>query len=404
MAKRKDSRGRVLNDGEIQRKDGKYAYQYVDVSGKRKTVYSWRLIESDRTPAGKKKDEPLREKEKKIKEDIANGLISCGGNMNVTELLMKYASQKNGVKHKTKLSYQYAIDVVKREGFGNLRIDRVKISDAKQFFIDLQNKGKKYGTIYDLRGVIKPAFKMAMDDDLIRKNPFDFKLSSVIEEDSLKRISLTEKQEESFLDFIKNDKHFSRYYDSIYVLFNTGLRISELCGLTVSDLDFDHKKIIVKNQLLNTGKNEYKIITPKSCSGIREVPMTQGVFERLKRIVSNRESKKVEPMIDGKTGFLFFNSNGFPTDCHNWDSRFRNIMQKYNKTHGMCMPNVTPHVCRHTFCSKMARNGMNPKTLQFIVGHSDIKTTMNTYVHVDFETVKDEMSRISRVLDEKRAL
>ena len=404
MAKRKDSRGRVLNDGEIQRKDGKYAYQYVDVSGKRKTVYSWRLIESDRTPAGKKKDEPLREKEKKIKEDIANGLISCGGNMNVTELLMKYASQKNGVKHKTKLSYQYAIDVVKREGFGNFRIDRVKMSDAKQFFIDLQNKGKKYGTIYDLRGVIKPAFKMAMDDDLIRKNPFDFKLSSVIEEDSLKRISLTEKQEESFLDFIKNDKHFSRYYDSIYVLFNTGLRISELCGLTVSDLDFDHKKIIVKNQLLNTGKNEYKIITPKSCSGIREVPMTREVFECLKRIVSNRESKKVELMIDGKTGFLFFNSNGFPTDCHNWDSRFRNIMKKYNKTRGMCMPNVTPHVCRHTFCSKMARNGMNPKTLQFIVGHSDIKTTMNTYVHVDFETVKDEMSRISRVLDEKRAL
>lgn len=404
MAKRKDSRGRVLNDGEIQRKDGKYAYQYTDISGKRKTVYSWRLIESDRTPAGKKKDEPLREKEKKIKEDVANGLISCGGNMNVTELLMKYASQKNGVKHKTKLSYQYAIDVVKREGFGRLRIDRVKMSDAKQFFIDLQNKGKKYGTIYDLRGVIKPAFKMAMDDDLIRKNPFDFKLSSVIEEDSLKRISLTEKQEESFLDFIKNDKHFSRYYDSIYVLFNTGLRISELCGLTVSDLDFDHKKIIVKNQLLNTGKNEYKIITPKSCSGIREVPMTQEVFERLKRIVLSREGKKVEPMIDGKTGFLFFNSNGFPTDCHNWDSRFRNIMRKYNKAHGMCMPNVTPHVCRHTFCSKMARNGMNPKTLQFIVGHSDIKTTMNTYVHVDFETVKDEMSRISKVLDEKRAL
>lgn len=404
MGKRKDSRGRVLNDGEIQRKDGKYAYQYVDVSGKRKTVYSWRLIESDRTPAGKKKDEPLRVKEKKIKEDVANGVIPCGGNMTVAELLMKYASQKTGVKHKTKLSYQYAIDVVKREGFGNLRIDRVKMSDAKQFFIDLQSKGRKYGTIYDLRGVIKPAFKMALDDDLIRKNPFDFKLSSVVTDDSSKILSLTERQEEAFLDFVKSDRHFSKYYDAVYVLFNTGLRISEFCGLTVSDLDFKKKKIIVKNQLLNKEKNEYSIITPKSESGIREVPMTQPVFECLNRIVSNREKKKVEPMIDGKTGFLFFNKNGFPVDCHNWDSRFRNIMIKYNKLNGTYLPNVTPHVCRHTFCSKMARNGMNPKTLQFIVGHSDIKTTMNTYVHVDFDTVQEEMSRISSVLDTKRVL
>lgn len=404
MGKRKDSRGRVLNDGEIQRKDGKYAYQYIDVSGKRKTVYSWRLIESDRTPAGKKKDEPLRVKEKQIKEDIANGLISCGGNMTVTELLMKYTSQKTGVKHKTKLSYQYAIDVVKKEGFGNYRIDRVKMSDAKQFFINLQSKGRKYGTIHDLRGVIKPAFKMAVDDDLIRKNPFDFILSSVIEDDSLKRISLTERQEILFLDFVKNDKHFSRYYDAIYVLFNTGLRISEFCGLTVGDLDFKQRKIVVKNQLLSKEKNEYSIITPKSESGIREVPMTNGVFECLSRIVLSREKKKVEPMIDGKTGFLFFNKNGFPADCHNWDSRFYNIVQKYNKTHSQHLPNVSPHVCRHTFCSKMARNGMNPKTLQFIVGHSDIKTTMNTYVHVDFDTVNEEMQRISGVLDTKRAL
>lgn len=404
MGKRKDSRGRVLNDGEIQRKDGKYAYQYTDASGKRRTVYSWRLIESDRTPAGKKKDEPLRVKERKIKEDISSGIISCGGNVTVTELLVKYSSLKTGVKHKTKLSYQYAIDVVKREGFGNFRIDKVKISDAKQFFVSLKNKGKKYGTIYDLRGVIKPAFKMAVDDGLIRKNPFDFKLSSVVSDDSLRRIALTEKEEELFLDFIKNDKRFNRYYDAVYVLFNTGLRISEFCGLTVRDLDFDNKKIIVKNQLLSKEKNEYVIIPPKSEAGIREIPMTQTVFECLNRIVSRREKKKVEPMIDGKTGFLFFNRNGFPADCHNWDSRFYDIVCKYNKTHDVPLPNVTPHVCRHTFCSKMARNGMSPKTLQFIAGHRDIKTTMNTYVHVDYDSVEEEMSRISTVLDEKLSL
>lgn len=393
MGKRKDKKGRVLNDGEIQRSDGKYAFQYTDANGERKTVYSWRLIESDRTPSGKKHDIPLREKEKEIKERLISGISSDGGKLTVYNLVEKYVSQKSGAKYKTALSYKYVLYVLENDDFGNRRIDKIKISDAKSWFIRLQEEGKKYGTIYDIRGVVKPAFEMAVLDDLIRKNPFQFSISSILKNDTEDKIPLTEKQESDFLSFLKNDKRMNKYFDAVYVLLNTGLRISEFSGLTVFDIDFDNKKIWVKNQLIRKESGEYIIQSTKTSSGVREIPMSDGVCECFLRIIENRPRLNPEPMIGGKTGFLFFNRNGNPAYCHNWDSRFHDMVIKYNKTHEIQIPNVTPHICRHTFCSKMARMGMNPKTLQYIMGHSNIKVTLDVYAHVDFNGVREEMEK-----------
>lgn len=58
------------------------------------------------------------------------------------------------------------------------------------------------------------------------------------------------------------------------------------------------------------------------------------------------------------------------------------------------MPAVTPYVCRHTFCSNTAKSGMNPKMLQYIMEHSDIGVTLNTYTHTDFESVQEEVNRL----------
>ena len=90
---------------------------------------------------------------------------------------------------------------------------------------------------------------MAVDDDLLRKNPFEFQLNTVVVNDSVTREAITRKQERTFLEFIKNDKHFCRYYEGIYILFKTGLRISEFVGLTESDVDFESEKIRVNHQL-----------------------------------------------------------------------------------------------------------------------------------------------------------
>lgn len=84
---------------------------------------------------------------------------------------------------------------------------------------------------------------------------------------SLPVAAITRKQECELLKFIKEDKHFCRYYDAIYVLFNTGLRISEFCGLTFSDLEFDQKRIKVDHQLQWTSQMQYVIQEPKTESG-----------------------------------------------------------------------------------------------------------------------------------------
>ena len=83
-----------------------------------------------------------------------------------------------------------------------------------------------------------------------------------------------------------------------------------------------------------------------------------------------------------------------PMVALHWEKYFQHIYEKYNKIYRVQMPKVTPHVCRHTFCSNMAKSGMNPKTLQKIMGHSDIGVTLNTYTHLDFEDIQNEMKKV----------
>ena len=393
--KRRDNRGRVLRFGESQRQDGRYAFKYKDSDGSVKFVYSWRLDKNDRTPAGKKRELSLREKEKQIEHDLFDHIVSNGGNYTVLELVKKYVSLKTGVRHNTEANYNFVINIIAKADFGKLRIDKVHLSDAKGWLIKLQKEGRGYSTIHSVRGVLRPAFQMAVDDDLIRKNPFNFELASVIVNDSVTREAITRKQEREFLSFIQADEHFSRYYDGIYILFHTGLRISEFCGLTIGDIDFREMRINVDHQLQRKRDMTYVVEPTKTTSGTRMVPMTKEVADCFRRILANRIKPKVEPMIDGYTGFLFLDKNEMPMVALHWEKYFKHILDKYNSIYKVQLPKITPHVCRHTFCSNMAKSGMNPKTLQYIMGHSDISVTLNTYSHVGFEDAKEELSRVA---------
>ena len=393
--KRRDNRGRVLRFGESQRQDGRYAFKYKDSDGSVKFVYSWRLDKNDRTPAGKKRELSLREKEKQIEHDLFDHIVSNGGNYTVLELVKKYVSLKTGVRHNTEANYNFVINIIAKADFGKLRIDKVHLSDAKGWLIKLQKEGRGYSTIHSVRGVLRPAFQMAVDDDLIRKNPFNFELASVVVNDSVTREAITRKQEREFLSFIQADEHFSRYYDGIYILFHTGLRISEFCGLTIGDIDFKEMRINVDHQLQRKRDMTYVVEPTKTTSGTRMVPMTKEVADCFRRILAKRIKPKVEPMIDGYTGFLFLDKNEMPMVALHWEKYFKHILDKYNSIYKVQLPKITPHVCRHTFCSNMAKSGMNPKTLQYIMGHSDISVTLNTYSHVGFEDAKEELSRVA---------
>lgn len=391
---RKDSKGRRLATGESQDKDGRYRYKYNDAFGKRKSVYSWRLTESDPYPKGKRKDISLREKEKEVEKALRNAVATSGGNMTVLELVQKYISQKRGVKHNTQANYNFVINVIKKEDFGAKRIDKIKLSDAKTWLIKLQDDGRGYSSIHSIRGVVRPAFQMAVDDDLIRKNPFEFQLATVVVNDSVTREAITRKQQREFLRFIKEDKHFCKYYDGIYILFHTGLRVSEFVGLTINDIEFDKERIKVDHQLQRTRNMKYEILTPKTEKGERYVPMQKDVADCFRRIIQNRKHPKIEPMIDGYSGFLFLDKNDMPMVALHWEKYFQHIREKYNSIYKVQMPCITPYVCRHTFCSNMAKSGMNPKTLQYIMGHSDIGVTLNTYTHLQFEDALVEMKKV----------
>lgn len=401
---RRDNKGRKLFNGESQRKDGKYEYKYQDAWGKRKTVYSWKLTPTDRVPAGKRDDISLREKIKQIQKDLNSNITPDGGNFTVLELVKKYISQKTGVRHNTRSNYNFVVNVIKKEAFGQKRIDKIKVSDAKEWLIKMQQiDGRGYSSIHTIRGVVRPAFQMAVDDDLLVKNPFEFQLNTVVVNDSVTREAITRQQERDFLEFVKNDQHFCKYYDGIYILFKTGLRISEFVGLTKKNLDFENNRIIVDHQLQRTRDMKYIIEDTKTESGERMVPMTPKVKEAFQRILANRKNPKVEPMVDGYSGFLYLDKNGRPMVALHWEKYFQHIREKYNKIYRIQMPKVTPHVCRHTFCSNMAKSGMNPKTLQYIMGHSDISVTLNTYTHLNYDDAEEEMQKVVGIASEKSA-
>ena len=178
------------------------------------------MTSGDPTPSGKRKVVSLREKIREIENNIKRGMYTT--DMTVCELVEKYLTTKTGVAYSTRQGYQFVQNLLEKESFGQRKIMEVKTSDAKIFLIQLQESGKGYSTVCTVRGVLRPAFQMAADDDMIIKNPFQFELHTVVVNDSVKRDAITREQERKFLEFIENDPHYSQFYDAIFILFKTG--------------------------------------------------------------------------------------------------------------------------------------------------------------------------------------
>lgn len=164
LPKRRDPKHRILRSGESIRIDGKYQYKYM-VNGKAKFVYSWKLEPTDKLPAGKRPCLSLRELEKQIGHDIEQRLDPTKKKMTVMELVEKYLSTKTGMRPNTMANYNFVRNLLTKEEFSGRRIGDVKTSDAKLFLIKLQKDGKGHSTIKTVRGVLRPAFQMAVDDD-----------------------------------------------------------------------------------------------------------------------------------------------------------------------------------------------------------------------------------------------
>ena len=390
---RRDSKHRVLRAGESMRADGKYQFKY-HIAGKPHFVYSWKLEPTDKLPAGKKPCLSLRELEKQIGFDLESQLDPMKRNITVNELVERYLSTKTGAKHSTVANYNFVKNILKKEEFSETKIVNIKTSDAKLFLIKMQSDGKGYSTVKSVRGVLRPAFQMAVDDDILNKNPFEFQLAGVVVNDSHTRTAITREQMRQFLKFVHDDNCYCKYYEVVYILFHTGMRISEFCGLTLKDIDLKNRIVNIDHQLQRTSDMQYVIESTKTNAGTRKLPITEEVARCFQAIIEDREPQQREKMIDGYAGFLFYDKDNNPLVAMHWEHRFNHMVQRYNDIYRIQIPNITPHVCRHTYCSNMAKSGMNPKTLQYLMGHSDIGVTLNTYTHLGLEDAEDELKRM----------
>lgn len=378
MPSRKDNKGRVLEKGESQRTDGTYMYRWTDLSKKRQAIYAKTLNE-------------LRQKELQVtKTEIISGVSWESNKITVRELIDRYLSLKK-VRITTEQKYRYLINMLDKIQILDIPIKDIKTSLAKRYMITLSNIGYSYGTVQNAKTLLKPAFQMAVEDDYIVKNPFLFTLSNIIENDSKQRFSMSEEEENHYIEFISSHGWFRHIYDDVVILLNTGMRVSELYGLTFKDVDLKNRRINVNKQLHRIG-GKYVVLPPKSKAGSRILAMNDATR---KAFMHKRTEirPKVEYAIDGYTGFVFINHLGFPKTRRNLEGSMREVRKKHIELGLGELPQITPHVLRHTFCSRMVEKGMNVKTLQLVMGHSDISTTLDVYTHKKPYDVAKEMEQ-----------
>lgn len=395
--KRRDNKNRILQTGESQRKDGRYVYKYNDNLGQTKFVYAWRLVSTDKTPSGKRDDLSLREKEKEIQRDLDDGIDTTGKKMSVCELYAMQIRHNGNVKPNTVTGRSYLMKIISDDKIGNASIENVKMADAKEWVLRMKENGYAFKTIKNYKRSLSAAFHTAVQNDYIRKNPFEFDIKDVIEDDSSIKEALSPEQEKAFVGFIKNDSNYQCYYDDIIILLGTGLRISELCGLTLADVDMKNKIINVDHQVLHKSDIGYYVADTKTKNGNRQIPMSEIVYAAFKNKLNTCKISKYKLASDGKvyTDFIFCKADGKPHISGCYGSVFKGARDKYKKFNNVELPkNLSPHTMRHTFCTRMANAGMNPKSLQYLMGHANITMTLNYYAHATYKSAKDEFDRI----------
>lgn len=401
--KRKDSKGRTLRNGETQLPDGRYKFRYTDESGERRTVYSWKLVETDKLKEGQRGQESLREKEKRILKDLDDHIRTRSAEqVTVNDMFEKFMDIRMDLRGATRRCYRDLFGAHVHPAIGNKPVGKVKPSDIQRMYQEaVAERGVTPSTVQKVHSVVYQVFDMAVIDNLIRTNPasnafkYFAKSNEVV---SKPRDALTIEQQEQFIDFVYSSHLYCRLGNLFTVLLGTGLRIGEALALTWNDIDFDTGMITIYKTMAykrgEDGKYGYRISPPKTASGNREVPMLDDVRDALLREKSRPKPKK-EFVVEGYTGFVFLNSAGqVYTNAFLYDS-IQGIVETYNreelaKSHlenrqPVYLPKISAHIFRHTFCTRMCEQDVNLKVLQDIMGHRNIRTTMEVYAMVTRE-------------------
>jgi len=416
-AKRKDIKGRNLRDNEFQKKDGRYEYRFTDKSGKTKSVYSWRLVASDKTPSGKRECKPLREMEIAIQRDIDASLI-VDRTATVNDYWEKMIQKKQGLKDYTRFAYQSIYNTVVKPMLGEKKIVDVKRSDVEDFYLHQVNeRGIKPINLGSYHTVLAAIFEEAVRDEIIRSNP----VSGVVNDLKRRKIWNTagwiakekyvfsDDAQARFISFIKKDP-FAKYWCPMFLCFlGTGCRFGEMAALCWEDINWENKTISINKTMRYYRRGDehsaFHISSTKTKSGTRVIPMLSAVETILKNEYEKQhENGFCNLVIDGHTHFIWTGRTGRPLTSQQFDHKLLNATARYNQyelklaqeeNRKPCLiERFSAHNLRHTFCTRFCQNEKDIKVVQEIMGHASITTTMNIYNKCTLERKQHSFSKL----------
>lgn len=381
-------------------KTKRYEYHYKDFFGKARVISSYRLEMTDQLPKGKRSSKSLREKEAEINACLENNIDVDGAKLTLLEVVDRYLNflyNRKKLAHNTKVGYNVTVNTLKQYKLGYMEIGKIRPEHCEEWLADMKKKYRG-SSIQTQISLIKRTFEYALDYDYVAKNPF--RRITTDRSDSKKMKALSVEDMNRFLDFCLNDTHSSHCYDMLYVLFWSGLRASELCGLTLDNIDMDNRMIVVDKQL-QCVNHTHVVLPTKTMNGERIIPMTDGVYESFQRIIKNRYLKgDIEPVCfdeqgNAYEGFVFLATRSRKTIVRGHVEEYlQNCIKRFNNANpDNPIRKFEPHICRHTFATNMQY--LPPKTLQYILGHGNIATTMDNYV--DVKPGAEQLAQINAV-------
>lgn len=215
---RKDNKGRKLKDGESQRKDGRYSYRYTDIrTGKRNAIYASNLPK-------------LREKEKLLEKDIEDRILTDRISKNMTlNILFERYMETCDIADSTRVNYIMIWNNRIRDEIEFIKVVNLVPSTIKAFYSRMARADYAHSTIKTMHNLIYPALELAVDDDIIRKNPAKGTLGDYGRKER-ERMALKLEQQNTLIEFVKNHSIYNQYYPMLVVMLGTGMRCGDADG------------------------------------------------------------------------------------------------------------------------------------------------------------------------------
>ena len=371
----KDLKGKEIGDGIYQQPNGTYCARFVDKFGRRKSKRSKKL--------------------QKVRQWIADAIyIDQYSDLDqATDMLVDawfdywIGIKKQTVRSSTVRNYSERYERNIKGIIGNKLLTDAKPIHCQRIFSNMAEEGCKTTTIYQIRIALYNMFEFARENDVLITNPCKKSLKSDMGKPSDKKEALTIDVQKKFLDAVVGYSYENQYR---FVL-QTGLRTGELIGLKWSDIDFENRTMKIERTMEYRYKvGEWRVGSPKSKLGFRTVPLTDEAIRILENQREKSKSLKLIP-IEWKD-IVFLCRKGTPVKNSTYDTG----LFKYCDRVGI--PRFSMHVLRHTFATRCIEGGMKPKTLQKILGHSNIGITMNLYVHITEDEKYREIDLVAEAL------